>query len=400
MFDLKIYEEIRNAWIADMKDPLRGRDRKQAPDPAVLQTLIEESFLASLKSEEGVYNNISVTYLPLVNGDLNELESYIEELEIMKFKQELEFNSESLRKLSSSCNTDNSSLVVIRGNSGDFKIVGMDFFHSPTNWLDKIPYTITGYSSTRPDHLMINCYAPGSFNICRGNTRLGRFILGEFITSKPDPFYSKAMGNYLMDALSKNQGSKVLEESSFYKNTISVLLKEISSRTKGASLIFIPDDKEEYTNSINIKYRIHDTLRILYLKELMSNKLYNNTEITNMGMKRFLHESLKFLANLACSDGALILTSNFEIVGFGATLQSPTWNGNVLIGPDGFGHEGGNFHIKKYGTRHNSMVNYIGEKNDCFGFVFSHDGPIRGFYKIDKDTVYCWPDCSVSMFEF
>ena len=208
------------------------------------------------------------------------------------------------------------------------------------------------------------------------------------------------MGNYIMDALSKNQGPKVLEESSFYKNTISVLLKEISSRTKGASLIFIPDDTEEYTNSINIKYRIHDTLRIMYLKELMSNKLYNNTEITNMGMRRFLHESLKFLANLACSDGALILTSNFEIVGFGATLQSPTWNGNVLIGPDGFGHEGGNFHIKKYGTRHNSMVNYIGEKNDCFGFVFSHDGPIRGFYKVDKDTVYCWPDCSVSMFEF
>jgi DNA integrity scanning protein DisA with diadenylate cyclase activity len=132
----------------------------------------------------------------------------------------------------------------------------------------------------------------------------------------------------------------------------------------------------------------------------MSNKLFNNTEMTNMGMKRFLHESLKFLANLACSDGALILTSNFEIVGFGATLQSPPWNGNVLVGPDGFGHEGGNFHIKKYGTRHNSMVDYIGEKNDCFGFVFSHDGPIRGFYKVDKNTVYCWPDCSVSMFEF
>ena len=165
-------------------------------------------------------------------------------------------------------------------------------------------------------------------------------------------------------------------------------------------MIFIPSDTEEYTDSINIKHRIHDTLRILYLKELMSNKLFNNTEMTNMGMKRFLHESLKFLANLACSDGALILTSNFEIVGFGATLQSPPWNGNVLIGPDGFGHEGGNFHIKKYGTRHNSMVDYIGEKNDCFGFVFSHDGPIRGFYKVDKNTVYCWPDCSVSMFEF
>lgn len=287
MFDLNIFEEIRNAWIADMKDPLRGRDRKGAPDSVALQILIEESFLASLKLEEGSYNNISITYLPLVTGDLKELESYIEQLDIMKFQQVLEFNSESLSKLSSSCNPDNNSLVVIRDNSGDFKIVGMVFFHSPTNWLNGIQYAITGFSNKRPDHLMINCYAPGSFNICRGNTRLGRFILGEFISSTPDPFYSKAMGDYIMNALSKNQSSKVLEEWSFYRNTISVLLKEISSRTIGASLIFIPNDTEAFTNSINIKYRINDKLKIQILKELMYSKLHNNTDITNMGMKRF-----------------------------------------------------------------------------------------------------------------
>lgn len=400
MFDLQIVEDIRNARIADMQDPVRRGDRKKAPDSEVLKILIEESFLASLKSEEGIYNNISITYLPLATGDLTELESYIDQLDIMKFQQVLEFNSESLKKLSSSCNPDNNSLVVINDNSGDLCIVGMVFFHSPTNWLNGIPFAFAGFSKPRPDYLMINCYAPGSFNVCRGSKRLGRFVHGEFMISRPDPFYSKAMGNYILDALSKNRNSKVLEESSFYKNTISVLLKEISSRTRGASLIFIPNDTEKYTRAINIKYRIKDTLKIMYLKELMFSKLYNNTDMTNIGMKRFLHERLKFIANIARSDGALILTSDFEVVGFGATLVSPTWNGDVIIGPDGFGHEGEIFHIQKYGTRHNSMVNYIGENDDCFGFVFSYDGPIRGFYKIDKNTVYCWPDCSVSIFEF
>lgn len=114
--------------------------------------------------------------------------------------------------------------------------------------------------------------------------------------------------------------------------------------------------------------------------------------------KRVCREKLDVLAQLSCVDGALVLSGSLEVVSFGATLKSPKWEGDVLVGPDGFGGGGRPFDASKLGTRHNSAINSVGASPGAICFVLSQGGPIRGLAKRDAGTVLCWPDCSTSMF--
>ena len=106
------------------------------------------------------------------------------------------------------------------------------------------------------------------------------------------------------------------------------------------------------------------------------------------------------LAQLSAVDGALILTRELELVAFGAKLHVPNkWTGKTLEGPDGFGYPSRNaFAAQRYGTRHNSAINFAAECEGSTVFVISQDGPIRAFIRFNEDTVLYWPDCTVSMF--
>ncbi len=68
------------------------------------------------------------------------------------------------------------------------------------------------------------------------------------------------------------------------------------------------------------------------------------------------------------------------------------------MGPDGFGGGGQIFDLSKYGTRHNSAIDFVAAVPGTIAFVVSQDGPIRGFVLKDQDTILCWPDCTTSMF--
>ena len=94
---------------------------------------------------------------------------------------------------------------------------------------------------------------------------------------------------------------------------------------------------------------------------------------------RLILEHLQRLAQLSTVDGALILTSALELVAFGAKLQAPTWNGKPLLGPDGWGNASGDtFSSQRYGTRHNSAIDFAAACKGSIVFVISQDGPYSG----------------------
>lgn len=396
MFDDKTFRMIRGYWEADQKHPHRGRTKKAIPSEEIFKTLIEESYLASMRPEEGSYNKFSLTYISKEIIDSSPEDKLLIYEGIMNFEKPLAFNAESITKLSPSCDPNNSSFIVESSDSGELMITGAMFFHSPENWLNNIPFGIIGMSDSKADLLMIGCYDLGSLKICRGRNLIGRFVHGNFSIALPTPFYTKAMGNYVIELLKKNGKYKHPEDWGFVRDSLIVLLQEASDRAHGASLVFIPCNEEKYLKDISLKYRLEDKLQIAKIKDFMSDDK-EKSNISRQGYKKYLFERLKFLAQLACADGALILTTNFELIGYGSTLNSPKFNGRVIVGPDGFGGGGNEFNINKYGTRHNSMVGFIGNNGDCIGFVLSEDGPIRGFCRAENDTILCWPDCTVSM---
>jgi DNA integrity scanning protein DisA with diadenylate cyclase activity len=115
-------------------------------------------------------------------------------------------------------------------------------------------------------------------------------------------------------------------------------------------------------------------------------------------MRRTISERLQLIAQYASIDGALILSDLLDMVSFGTKLSADTWSEEVLIGPDGFHSGGEQFEYDRFGTRHKSAIDFVGENEAAIVFVISQDGPIRGFAKRNQETILCWPDCTVSMF--
>lgn len=402
MFEKSIFETILKVWAADQEHPYRDRRKRPLPTIYDLKVIIETSFFTSLKREEDKPVTFAIALLPKHETQKEEKLSGVKQL-ILTFPESITFNESSIIKLASAFDPRNSALIV--GPKVDlhseYEIWGIMFFGTTNNRFNEIPAAISEYNYFRPDVMMITTISPGSLIISRGSTQIGRFTSGVFTVATPTPFTSRAMGNYIIECIKQNEGYKKYtnEYWHIFVDSIDYLLSEASIRGHGSTIIILPKGIEkESTGRFTNKYSFNQNLQIENIILDLLN-LSNNRDFSfRLLIKRLLSERLSFLAQLSCIDGALILDSRLNPISFGATLNSTKWDGKVVIGPDGFNSGGKELDTLKFGTRHNSAINFVAELEGTIGFVISQDGPIRGVVKKDQNTVLYWPDCRVSMF--
>ena len=400
MLEKKIFETIRNTWELDQGHPNRGREKKPIPELHELRAIIETAFLASMKREEERPLSFSIALLPknFVEKEMARGHRQI----VFSFDHCLPLNVESIAKLALAFDPINSALVVEPQNEdkSKFSIWGAIFFGIPRNRFKEIPASDPRFNFSRPDILMVTATSTGSLLITRGNSQIGSLSSGKFSPANPTPFNSRAMGSHIIDAIKGNNG--FIEHGNLYwhiyRDSLIYILSEISARGHGGTIIIIPENAvSEYQERYSERYAVAASLQI----EKLIGEMFKFERIDQIIFKLNIHqqytERLDALAQLACVDGALILTSQFELLSFGATLNAQEWKGQVKVGPDGFGGGGDDFDASKLGTRHNSAINFIGACHGTIGFVISQDGPIRGFVRLEDQTVSCWPDCRVSM---
>ena len=405
MFDLSVINEILDAWAADQRHPERGRWQKPFPAIEDIRLLVETAFWASLKREEDRPISFSMAMI-----HPSEIEDEFETSErrqlVLVFDRPLKLTLETVIKIVPAFSPQFTTLAISPcGLDGTgFEIWGALFYSSLSNPLQDIPVWIPDQTFSRPDVFTITAVSPGSLMISRGNSQIGRFVSGHFIPAVPTPFSTWAMGSPIKTILSENtNGSLLFYDINYwhlYSACLDYLLSEISFRGHGGSLIFLPEIKaSEFASLFFKRYAFSANLRIkALLDELHRLPADASSAVTRLGYNRKLSERLSALAQLACIDGALIITETFSILSFGATLKAPRWKGRVIIGPYGFSPGGDVFDHPVLGTRHHSVINFVGACSQSIGFVISQDGPIRRFIRHDEDTMLCWPDCRVSMF--
>lgn len=396
MFDENIFQAIQRVWEQDQKHPFRDRKQKPIPNINDLRRIIEVSFFASLRREEDRPLTFAIALLP-------KWEVASSRQIIMSFNESLPFTVDSIQKLSPAFDHQITALIVgpKTEERKDYELWGAMYYHSSPKYYQQIPFGVE--LIFRPNVLMVTVTTAGSLLFSRGNTQLCRFVDGKIIPSVPTPFSSKAMGNYIIEIIKNDFGFKKFENSYWheFRSSIEHLLSETSLRGHGSTIILLPNDYlESYASKYIAKYGFKGRLRI---EELIIQRLsYDNVDpiytLAKLALGKLIIERLSILAQLSCIDGALLLTSNFRVVSFGATLHACEWHGDVIIGPDAFGGGGQLFNVKTYGTRHNSAINFIGECPRAIGFVISQDGMIRGFVRKDEHTILCWLDCMLSMF--
>ena len=102
---------------------------------------------------------------------------------------------------------------------------------------------------------------------------------------------------------------------------------------------------------------------------------------------------LNTIAQITCVDGATIVDEYFEPLLFGARLSADQWRGKVCLATQ----SGDEIPRGRYGTRHNSAIDFVAACPGVIAFVLSQDGPVRAFERYGE-MVRMWPDCLATMF--
>ncbi len=97
-----------------------------------------------------------------------------------------------------------------------------------------------------------------------------------------------------------------------------------------------------------------------------------------------------FVANLTGTDGAVVMTKAFEILGFGAEIHCN--HTDVSTVARAIDLEAGNVDIEsihRMGTRHRSVYRFCNAIHDATGAVISQDGNVR-FVQWRNNIITYW----------
>lgn len=331
---------------------------------------------------------------------------------VLKFKRSRPLDSGVLAKLGKTTESGSSSLLV-DWFDGAPMIWGMIYYRRGLRTLDEIPATIEEGIHGAPDCPILSIDGIGSILVTRGDSVVGRITRGEFSRAVPTAFYSHAMGLILYDLfglrIALKNGRYADDGDNSYGHSLleclGYLLEQLDRQGGGALVVFVPEPSMEQalehadfpwasTGSLELPDLLR--ARIRHQKEVKEKQWMSMSFVTKV--EALIRARLDAFARLASIDGALLLSPDFGLVGFGTKLHAPSWNGTVIEGPDGFGGGGSPFDFSRLGTRHTSALAYVGAVPLSVAFVASADGPIRGLTRKGHGPIHCWPDCRLSMF--
>jgi hypothetical protein len=391
--------QVRHAWIADQQHPHRGRRKRAIPDSERLGILLDIVFRTSMIPEEGRHVRANVAWLSIADFQDHEMKQARRSELVLRFEQHRPLNSAVLAKLAKTTERGACSLLVDWFDD-DPAIWGIIYYRRGQRTLDEIPATIEEGIHSAPDCPILSIDGIGSIVITRGDSVIGRITRGEFSRAVPTPFYSHAMGLILNELfglrIALKGGRYVDDGDNSYGHglveCLKYLLEQLDRQAGGALVVFVPQNAMEH--ALEQADRPWACTGSLELSNVLKARIrHGNTEA-----EALIRARLDALARLASIDGALLLSSEFELLGFGTKLHAPAWQGTVLEGPDGFGGGGRPFDVSRLGTRHTSAVAYVGAVPGSVAFVASADGPIRGLARKGIGPIHCWPDCRLTMF--
>lgn len=405
MFDSQLIEQVIDLWSQARVDGRSGQNLRFSH----VKDLMETVFLASLKREEEHPVQVSVSLL-----DPREMEDEARHptTVAIRLDRRLPFSVESLAKLSAAFDHTTTALGVfpMEEDPNLLEIWGAVF----SSRRGRNRFDALQLERNPPDALSITTSRPGALLLLRGGNLIARFANGRFSEPTPTPFTSSLMGWSLLKVIKAHPEFRSLGTKYWrtYRDLIDRLLVESSKRGHGGTIVWLPEAEVASTSEwFQTKYELGgspeggpilermcqlDIKRgsgLTALEAEFSAVEARNLEESFLDCKRHLVEHVELLAQLTRVDGALIITDRLRPLSFGTVLTAPVWGGKTVWGPDNETSGTDDVVLSRYGTRHNSAVNFVGKVPSAVVFVLSQDGPIAGLTQKDPGTIYWWPDC-------
>jgi Probable sensor domain DACNV len=403
--------QVRHAWIADQQHPQRGRRARPLPDSERLGILLDTVFRASMLAGNATPVRASVAWLSPSDFQDHEMKHARHSELMLRLERARPLEPALIAELGRTTESGSSSLVV--DWSGGAPVAwGILYYQRGARTLDELPGAIEEGVHGAPDCPILSIEGVGSILVARGDAVVGRVTRGEFARAVPTPFYPHAMGLILHELFGVRMTLKanryVDDGDNAYGNglleCLKYLLERLDREGGGALVVFVPQSSMQdalqhaelawaATGSLELRRLL--SARIRHEKAVKEREWLSPSCVTKA--QALMRSRLDALARLACLDGAVLLSPDFELVGFGARLRAPEWGGTVMEGPDGFGGGGRPFDASRLDARHAAAAAYVGAVPGAVAFVASAEGPIRALARKGFGPIQCWPDCRPSM---
>ena len=189
-------------------------------------------------------------------------------------------------------------------------------------------------------------------------------------------------------------------------NTYAAIANSISVAGHGGALIIVPSDQEIPKQFLKTKYSLNvNVLRSSFInfinaRHVMGDLVARHENKEDISDERFSHASLKskdafaglveatqFVAQLSGCDGAIAVSDDLRLLGFGVEINAELKNGmQVFEVVREVPRDYRPLDVEQFGMRHRSAVKLVSQKIDLRVLVISQDGPISAIW-FEKDRV-------------
>ncbi len=333
-------------------------DLAPQPDAAVIETIIDATFWASLRREEGRSPKISLAFFP-----------HEQVPQPLIFERPLPLAPAILTKLGPAVERPGVHLGVWRDQSGELHVWGAT---------RKVPSFCFVLEVIEPGLLVIKHRRMDGFGKFANVAVLKAEdikVIDEQGASLPDcPALLKALMPFTSPG---SWGHKV--------NLLVQLAASMRDHGRGGSLLVVPTGSEIWRQSIVHPILYSVTPPFSALNELMRQEV---TEVNENLLTAAVRRAVDTVAGLTAVDGATIINDHYEVLAFGGKIRrpegSPPVEQMVATEPIVGDRPVVDHPAQTGGTRHLSAAQFIQDQHDSLALVASQDG---------RFTVFAWSPC-------
>jgi len=398
------------------------------PEPAQLEEILSVCYQASLLREEGRPVTFRVAFgapdlFATAGGPPAGLRRLV-------FQESRPFDQHELRRLAPAASFSRSLIgAIVKPN--DARIWGV--IHSGAQWLQ----SVRGGRETEqaiPPVLIVAVAGPGRVLVSFGTTTIAGLTHGTLVSRGMDVFQAPWLEDFLApaaqvssvhgDGHQQSHEAIAAVDARFASVLASHVLRRILATVRGAQhggmLIIVPEHRAKEVlgdrRYIRLKYPFMDeeprrrigTLATAIMTELATlscgkavgwHEYQSSDSAQLIARDEALFEAAQLIADLTRVDGAAVMTTRLDVLGFGGEIA-----GNLPEVPrvararDLAGRDRESVRTDRVGTRHRSAYRLCHVLRDALAIVVSQDGGLR-FVRWHEDAVTYWEQVATGPWE-
>lgn len=333
-------------------------EEQKLPSRTVLENVCRVLLNVSCMREEGRFPSFRVCF---IKPDSEFLEAYIY-AHVLLFKKPIEFNSGEINKLAPALNA-NMSYLMLDTRRKPYKAVGI--LAAYTTWEKIITRELaTGNRMPRIPNILVK--SPGELKACFGEAPFLNYFAGRSVFFRTDTFTKTLIAEQL-----EKDGS--VPERDRLKLLYRVLWL-ISKYNHGGAILIVPS-LASCSKIIDLKYPMH--VRFLFGKDSDPESLPESVR------EKEIITYADLIAKFTAVDGSVLLTKNFDLVGFGVETLTDKMESRIpsMSFIEYNNEENKRRKFKDNGMRHRAAYRFCNVVDESVAFVISQDGSIEACTK-------------------